>query len=261
MKMKIIACMLCIAVSGAVQADTRSNGDVTMSSIGDNLLVIMINSSKKILLYQVSNQGKCALKGVRTWHYDAQFANGLKTECHSGVYPRKTLVDSRANGLEVIKWMKASSYVFDPKFSMPGFGTNSAGSGSGGDLSVCFDISRTSGLYAILNMENYAILLYHVNAQGITFRSCRSIFAEVQIPYYFPGTTAKNPLVIRNQLLGMKEAIDKQKPKIPFEFKDLEMAGKTDTDKKKDSDDDTDKKKDDTKEEKKEEKKEDKGKK
>lgn len=248
MKTKIIVLMLCIAVSGAVQAETRSNGNVTMSSVGDNLLVIMINSSKKIFLYQVSNQGKCALKAVRTWHYDAQFANGLKTECHSGVYPRKTLVDSRANGLEIIKWMKASTYVFDPEFSMQGFGTSGSLSGSGRDISVCFEISRTSGLYVILDMENYALLLYHLNGQGITFRSCRSIFAELQIPYYYPGTAAKNPLVIRHQLLAMKEAIDKQNPAVEFEFQEYDLAVNTDTEKIKNTDENTEDKKDDEEE-------------
>ena len=187
-------------------------------------------------MYQVNNQGKCALRAVRTWHYDAQIANGLITNYHSGVYPRATLVDSQANPVNLRKWMRKQGYEFNPAYSIKGFGKSSGG--SGGDLTVSFALSGTSGLTVILDTEHFALLVYEVNARGVKFCVCRSILAEIQIPFYFPDKVAKpNPLEIRKKLLDLAKDINKKNPKYPLkvkESKELDAMNPENKDKKDD---------------------------
>jgi hypothetical protein len=219
MKMLITFLTVCMLICTGIHAETRSNGSVTMSSVGDDMLVILLHGHKKILMYKVNSQGACALKTVRTWHYDCQFANGLKTLYHSGTYPKDSVVDNKANGLKIVEWMVKQKYVFDPEYQAQGLGKT--GSSSGGDLAVHFERSRTSSLMVILDSETYSLLLYEVNGQGVFFRSCRSILAEIQIPFYFPAKMPDNPVMIRNLLKGLEKAINKKKPEIPFVVKEI----------------------------------------
>jgi len=224
MKKLLLGFLLLIYAVSGIFAETQSNGSITMTSNGDDILAIMIHESKKILIYQV-NQRNCALKAVRTWHYDAQFAYGIKTDYHSGVYPRETLVDSQANPLRLRIWMTKQGYAFDPNYSVKGLG-RSGGSGLGGDLVVNFELTKTNGLLVILDAENYALLIYQINAREIKFCVCRSILAEIQIPFYYPGRIAEpTPLRVREMLKALEKEINKKNPTIPFVMKEVKELG------------------------------------
>lgn len=223
MKKIVIVCLIAVLSSVSLYGETQTNGSVTLSSVGDDTLVIMLHARKKMLVYQV-NQRVCALKAVRTWHYDAQLAYGIKTGYHSGVYPRETMVDSQANPIRLQKWMKAQGYTFNPNYTVQGLGRG--GSGGGGDVTVSFQLSRANGLVVILDAENYALLVYEVNPREIKFCLCRSILAEVQIPFHYPGRVTKpSPLEVRSVLQKLEKEINKNNPQIPFVIKEVKELG------------------------------------
>jgi hypothetical protein len=231
--MKPITCALAVLIGlglllpGLMYGDMADNGKIKLFTVGNNVLTIMLNSEKRMLTYRIAaTPASIALKGVRTWHYDAQMARTLTTLSLDGTYPNKK-IDNDMHPQKVIEWMKKHDYKPSLTPKVGGLGQAAAkGGSSGGTLSVTFEVSRTESLLVLLDAENYALLLYRIKERGIEFLACRSILLDVQIPAVFPAETPNSPLKIRAKLKAIKEDLDKKykrgypKGAIPFEWDD-----------------------------------------
>ncbi|MFH1708206.1 MAG: hypothetical protein ABIF71_09850 [Planctomycetota bacterium] len=198
-----LVCVLCVGIvaPAAMAGETVSNGAVSMFSIGNGILGILLHADKKLLVYEITDR-TLALKGVRTYHYDGQFARTISTLKMEGTYPlRGRLIDTAAAPFALYEDLfKKEEYTFDPKYKVPGLAEKS--SGGGGDLALLIEKSTSEGLLVILDAKNAALLVYVINKQKIQFVTCRSIMMEAQIPLFFPAANDSTvPTALRRDLV------------------------------------------------------------
>lgn len=231
--MKTMTCgiiVLCAALwcgmPALVEAESVSNGTMTMFTVGDNVLTILLHAEKKILVYRVAvTPATIALKSVRTWHYDGQFANTLKTLAADGTYPNRK-IDNNSSPSTIAAWLKLVKVVFNPEFKIPG--VNAVAPGVGADLSITFNPSSTEALLVLFDAKNSALLVYRIKEQGVDFLACRSIIADVQIPIFYPAEMQDTPAAIRDDLKKAEEKLPKGKklpqPGVEFVVEDMEYV-------------------------------------
>jgi hypothetical protein len=187
------------------RAETVTNGGITMFNIGDNLVGLLIHKEKKILMYQITvAPNNIALKSVRTWHYDAQYANTIKTLESDGMYPRN--LDPKNGPLRVLSYFKSrrdqTFTEFKPDYKIPGL-ADSQGVG-GGDLCLTLESSGNLGVLIILDAKNSALITYRASGQGLEHMGTRTILLDAQIPISYPTTGNKTPLAVRKDLLKVQ---------------------------------------------------------
>ena len=89
-KVMILAILLGIAAPAFVYAESVTNGGVTMMTVGDSMLCLLMHEDKRILMYKVSaTPATIALKSVRTWDLDdgdAQYLEGVKDNTYDFVH-------------------------------------------------------------------------------------------------------------------------------------------------------------------------------
>ncbi len=228
----------CILPPLTLRGETVSNGAVTMFNVGEYVVGLLLHQEKKILIYRISTApNNISLKSVRTWHYDVQYANTLKTLLSDGMYP-KTL-DSKNGPMRLHSYFtrkKDEAFDFNPGYQIPGLSGGGTSSG-GGDLSLAVEFSGNQGTLIILDAKHSALVTYRVTEQTLEHMGTRSILLDAQIPIAYPQSGGKNPLYVRKELLALKDALNRKFEKesrnnpdfekaVPFEVEDLPVVQK-----------------------------------
>lgn len=191
-------------------AETVNNGGVTLFSVNDDLLGIVVHADKKIMLYQINPQN-VALKAIRTWHYDAQYSEMLRTMVEEGCYPKGSRVDATASPNKLVDFFKRAGLKFNPAAKITSLGSGGKSASGGSNPTILLGTSTTQGLLVILDIENVALVVYNVGSQGITFLMCRSLIMDLQIPLFYPAVTSGTPLNVRQELVIMQRKLEKER--------------------------------------------------